>query len=257
MPPRAQGSTRSGWRPVKRARAPGEDAPVDLVDALDACTVIDTDENVFNLRDPARKIELIRLLWGSQDSSLRPLTDANPALAVLLNRLVDARAIPDPEEPWLASSDRKKVLIESLLCSLLRGGSYFETTVLTARVSVAAYRFHINRDFWQFLHTLGPGILMSHQWTEEVVLSAGKYRPGASYPCVKGVGAVMFDNYSRKILYKSQWTAADSGYRLDMTNWASMAVPQLVPFDASAECVCHHPTQCPHPTSTPSTALLV
>ena len=53
------------------------------------------------------------------------------------------------------------------------------------------------------------------------------------------MAAAIFDNYSRKCLYKSLATVGSAGYRIDMTNWGEFGIPvALKPagFDAAAAC---------------------
>ena len=126
-----------------------------------------------------------------------------------------------------------------MLATLLRGRNLFLTTVMTVRVSLAALRAQLPVDIWQILHQLAPGLLMSRNWTRTFARQAIQYRPPASYETMPRVGACMFDNYARKIQYTSQWTTDSSGYRLDMTNYCSMAVPRQLfhAFDAQIECM--------------------
>ena len=98
-------------------------------------------------------------------------------------------------------------------------------------------RTQLDLDLWQMVHGVAPGLLASHKWTDDFILFAMPFRPPPIYETLPGVGACMFDNYTRKVLYKSQATTESSGYRLDMTNSMSMAVPRHCAseqFDAAA-----------------------
>lgn len=62
--------------------------------------------------------------------------------------------------------------------------------------------------------------------------------PPCEYEELSGVGAVMFNNYTRKVLYSSQVTVEKHGFRLDMTNSATMIVPKIVAPNVDADRIC-------------------
>ena len=68
-------------------------------------------------------------------------------------------------------------------------------------------------------------VLPSINWTNDLVTDALKQNPGPPYKAVQLVTAAMFDNYTAHVNYSAQHTADSQGERLDMTNWASAAIP--------------------------------
>eukprot|EP00965_Chrysotila_dentata_P173764 5736376-Pleurochrysis_carterae.AAC.1 len=71
-------------------------------------------------------------------------------------------------------------------------------TLMTSRISMAALRAQMPGRLWRMLNTLAPGLLASKDWTKNFTKYAIKFRPKPTTAAVKGVAAVMFDNYSRK-----------------------------------------------------------
>ena len=133
--------------------------------------------------------------------------------------------------------DEAELRIEAILSLLVRIQSQKKFTILCLRFSLASYRIYLERDVWQMIHAVAPGLLASFTWTEEFILYALSFRPAPKYETLPGVGACMFDNYTRQVSYKSKATTESSGYRLDMTNSMSMAVPRHCAsdqFDAAA-----------------------
>ena len=111
--------------------------------------------------------------------------------------------------------------------------------LLTARVSLAFRRAQFPRDLWHIIHNLAPGLLASYNWVNDFALEAMAHRPGPAYEVLPGVGGCMFDNYTRKVIYSSLQTTDSWGFRLDMTNSASMSIPrELAPIGFDARKIC-------------------
>jgi hypothetical protein len=70
------------------------------------------------------------------------------------------------------------------------------------------------------------GVLASVTWAGKFVNIAIQFRPPANYVALPGVAAVVFDNYTRKVNYSSMHTTELFGFRLDMTNSASVSIPK-------------------------------
>jgi hypothetical protein len=89
------------------------------------------------------------------------------------------------------------------------------------------------------MSVLSPGLLTSETWTEDFMKLARDHRPPCDYEELPLVGGAVFDNYTRRVMYKSQVTVERSGYLLNMTNWASISIPKLLAqpnFDAHSLC---------------------
>lgn len=77
---------------------------------------------------------------------------------------------------------------------------------------------------------------------------ASERRPPCKYEVLPGVAGVMFDNYSRKVLYSSKATVESHGFLLNMTNWGTIQVPRLVAplnFDVNEACASSSELACP------------
>ena len=180
-----------------------------------------------------KKRELAVAVWSNRSSlDGGELLDSNPSLTDLLRRLTE-----NTKHKTASGSE-----IEFMLTNLTRCKSQKCLPLLTARLSLEALRTKVNHDFWQVIHTLAPGLLFSHTWAKEFADYALKFQPMPDLTkCVDGVGAAVFDNYQRRMLYKSQVTTESSGYLYKMTNWGQMSIPRhLVDpnFDASQLCMC-------------------
>ena len=205
---------------------------------------LNSTEFQFDADDCTEKERLAHLIWrgelltAPESNSLR---SGNSDLVMLLLLLT--------KNTYNEVSDRierKDALWqEAMLSNLTRIKSQKMHTLLTVRVSIEALRVQLDRNFWQLLHLLGPGIFTAHRWADEFVSFCFKHRPGPKYEVLPGVGCVMFDNYTRKVNYSSVHTTDSWGFRLDMTNSCGMAIPRhLAPanFDATAICAllaCH------------------
>ena len=66
-----------------------------------------------------------------------------------------------------------------------------------------------------------------------------KRDPGPTYETLDGVGLAVFDNLTIQVGYKSYSADGLVGFRMDMTNWATIAVPRTLfglRFDLATVC---------------------
>jgi len=74
---------------------------------------------------------------------------------------------------------------------------------------------------------------------ESLIIRALERDPGPDYEELSGVGASCFDNLTIRVAYKAYSTQDSTGFRMDMTNWATMTIPRAVAtanFDARKIC---------------------
>ena len=248
MPKR--GRRGSQWRQQRsKSECDGEDdelTSVDLHGFLEEAQSLQLNSQVFDLQQKSDRERLALALWSDSCDlgGMGSLREMNPALSSLLGAITNnsyrQRATHE------AAESKNQRHIESILSAFVRIQSQFQMTLLCARFSVAAYRVHLSQAFWRMLHVVAPGFVASIRWTEEFVEFANAFRPKPKYTELKGVGACMFDNYARKVLYSSIATTDSNGYLLKMTNSCSMAVPaELAPpgFDALRCCECCRPNK--------------
>jgi hypothetical protein len=68
-------------------------------------------------------------------------------------------------------------------------------------------------------------LLASPAWTANLISDALPRWPGPGYKTVPFVSAVCFDNFTVKVNYNTTHSSDTQGYRLDMTNWATIHLP--------------------------------
>jgi hypothetical protein len=172
---------------------------------------------IFSSRGDDR-IALRKAVWNMSSGMNGSISESNPALVGLLQTIVDCNS-SDPTE-------RQETQIEALLTVLSRVRSIHEIPLLTVRISLEAYRVNVPNIFWRFIAKLLPGVLLSDTWVEDFIPLAMQERPQPRYEELSGVGACIFDNYQRRLLYKSHVTMDGGGYIYKMTNWATLRIPK-------------------------------
>jgi hypothetical protein len=238
---RARG-VRQHWQAHKRRRAanePSSDADTELREFFADALTLKPGPCTFDMDDG--KQALGALMWKVEHPLLGDdsLASANSALSAVIEVIVRNSYRAEAGDKRDASDLRNKYRLEGLLSNLARCQSQKQVTLLTARISVAAMRAHIPRSLWQVIALLAPGVLCSFKWTESFVQVAGELRPPCPYETLTGVAGVMFDNYTRRVLYSSAVTVEKSGFLLNMTNSASMSIPKVLVhanFDANKLC---------------------
>lgn len=232
------GRTRQQWtRRNKRSRGSTcseEEVRLFFEQAL----TLQASPTVFDLDSAAARAMLADAMWQSTDLLLGDdsLSAANGSLAAVLEVVL--------RNSYRASNDSSLCLrtafrVESIMADLQRAQSQKKMPLLTARLSCAFMRAQLPRQLWELISMLVPGVLASYSWTEDFVGYASSRRPPCKYDELPHVGGVVFDNYSRKVLYSSQATVESSGYFLNMTNWGSIKIPRLMAppgFDATQIC---------------------
>lgn len=196
---------------------------------------------VFNMDSKEERVELAKAMWEKhplvgEDSMSEANSELASVLGVLLRNTYGGSAGD-------SAIRRTNFRIESILTNLQRAQSQKKMPLLTARFSCACLRAQLPRTLWEILSLCFPGLLASETWTQEFVPFASKHRPACNYADAElhGVGGVLFDNYTRKVLYSSQVTVEAHGFLLNMTNWATLRIPAaLAPpnFDANELCAC-------------------
>lgn len=241
----AQKGTRSHFRWRKRAR-PGQGADASESEAAEAAelTALFRDAltlrpamSTFDMDSPIERERLASVMWKTSSAvGEESAVQSNPALAAFLETLMDNHYTRRDSETF---DERINLRLEGLLANLQRAQSQKKMTVITARVSVACKRVQMHGNMWRMMSVLSPGLLASSTWTDDFVEFARTLRPPCEYEPLPGVGGVMFDNYTRKVLYTSKATVEKHGYLLNMTNSASLTVPRLIApanFDARTLC---------------------
>lgn len=212
-----------------------------------ACT-LQIENCTYNLRNWADRSALAVDMWSTSNSLVggASLVESNNELRGIFEVLVrgsySSALVASATESGGGFMLKRIARLELLMSNLARMKSQKEMTLLTARLSFAAYRAQIPTDLWKIFHAVAPGLLASHSWVESFVRICNGVRPRAEDPELDKVGAVMFDNYTRRVLYSSTVTTDSHGFLLNMTNSCSMLVPRKLAsprFDAAALCERH------------------
>jgi hypothetical protein len=165
------------------------------------------------------KSSLCHAVWSQCSGLDGSILARNPALEMLMHALIDVDRVS-------GSTERQDNQIEMLLTMTTRMRSIHELPLVTVRLTLEAYRVDVPRMFWRFVSKLVPGLLLSETWLDDFIPLAMKARPPPSYEELVGVGASVFDNYQRRLLYKAQRTLDGGGYLYKMTNWATLRIPK-------------------------------
>lgn len=238
------GKTRGSWDNRKRRTTTASDdssSGIELAEFFRSALVLQPSMHTYDLDFQQERLKLADAMWVPDGLFGEFSTAAaNSELSSFLDVLLRNRYHPaDPERADI----RKRFRLEGLLADLQRAQSQKQMPILTARLSVACYRAQLPRRLWHLLAQFFPGMLASYEWTKDLVACARAHRPPCPYETLPYVGGTMFDNYTRKVLYSSQVTVDNHGYLLNMTNWATMAIPKVLApanFDAARVCECAH-----------------
>ena len=223
-------AARSRFRPQKRRFEGGsswEDG-IEMKEMFSQALTLQDAPCTFDMDEVVDRAELAAALWSS-DALLDEgsLTASNGALAGVLEVLL-RKCGAQPGEEADAAELRTAIRIEGLITNLQRAQSQKKMAILTARISLAAARCQLHGMMWQMMSLLSPGLLASETWTIDMMEFARDHRPPCDYEELPLVGGAMFDNYTRRVLYKSLVTVEKSGFLLNMTNWASFTIPKLL-----------------------------
>ena len=238
-----QKTSRSHFRPQKRRHQQGDNngaSGVEMEDFFRHALTLQPARCTFDMDSPAERAELAAAMWsGAKLLGEGSMTAANGALASMLEVILRKCGAIDEGDDVAANELRTAIRLESLLTQLQRSQSQKQVALITARMSVTAARCQLHGIMWRVMSLISPGLLASETWTIDFMAFARELRPPCEYEELPGVGGSMFDNYTRKVLYKSQVTVENSGFMLHMTNWANFKIPKMLAepnFDSKELC---------------------
>lgn len=234
------GRTRHVWTRRKR---PAVAAVVEIAEDAEIrqffteALTLNAAPSTFDMDLPCAREELARSVWRHDDLlGEMSMTKANPELAAIIEVLIRNTYRGGVESTWRAG-----FRVESILVDLQRAQSQKKMPMLTVRLSCACLRAQLSWPMWEVFSLCFPGLLASPSWIEEFVTFASRHRPVCEYEELPLVGGVLFDNYTRKVLYSSKATCESHGFLLHMTNWGSLRIPRMLApanFDAQRACEC-------------------
>ena len=228
-----------GWSSSKRsasAQIDYEALGMELATISLAPHPINSSAHVYDMDVKAERERCIVQLWKpcGLEEAKGSLVAANCELAAMLRACTaNGYRPPDPE----AYAARREMRLESTLADLTRDRNQKLVPIWTAALSVACSKNQLKGSLWNVLCSMHRGALMGNEWTEKIICEAEALRPPPGETLIEQVGFTVFDNYTRRCLYKSTVSAGEGGYRLDMTNYGRVRVPsRLLPagFDGKA-----------------------
>ena len=178
---------------------------------------------VYNLDSLEERQRLLNDLWsGDYSAAVGSLSAANEHFVELLSNQSDATNTTVRFTPLLSAWPR----FEGALTAVFRARSQKTVTLISAALSVRLHHRRTPRQSWDAIHYFSR-IVSSQQWTEQLCADALSCDPGAPYTTASGISAAVFDNFSMQVGYASFATSdvTKNGYKLDMTNWASVLIP--------------------------------
>ena len=178
---------------------------------------------VYHMESPEDRQRLLSDLWsGDYSAAVGALTAANVNLVELFSNQSDDVNRSARFKPQISMWPR----FEGVLTALFRARSQKTVTLLSAALSVRLHHNRTPRQTWEAIEFF-TRVVSSPQWTEQLCADALLCDTGAPYATAGGISAAVFDNFTIQVGYesKSSADAERNGYRLDMTNWASVLLP--------------------------------
>ena len=186
---------------------------------------ITTPASVYHMDDPLQYNALSRQLWsGDYLHAIGRFTDSNPGLVSLFEQ----QLLDDADEPSrLHQLSRLMPRWESVLSVLWRARSQKLVPLEAAALSIRLLHYQTPHQVWRALKFFAGGAIMSRAWVESMCTYAllPENNPGAPYVVASGISGAVFDNFAMQVGFGTYSTMDSTGYRLDMTNWASVVLP--------------------------------
>ena len=188
----------------------------------------------FYMRDADRE-RMIQYLWsGDYGDCVHELLTENSDLAETIAERTANTSRPPADAAGRAAYQARRSTRHNFLAGLIarnRTKDFVPKHVLL--LSIDADHKCTPERFWERLSAVR--VLMSQNWTEDLVDQAGRLNPGCPYPVVDWISAASFDNFTTHFNYSARHNADTQGERIDMTNWATIYLPSagLPPCDLS------------------------
>ena len=226
------------WTHSKRQRKDRDDKP--MRDALENLTMlIQQQERVLRPKPTTftfdmslglkEKLRMIDFIWRCNfDGCVGVMLEDNPLLVSVLEDAVDNHYQPDDEELWMK---RRTLKLENLISTIYRCQNQQFMPLFTVLRSIFCHGRRMHRGTWDTESALK--LLASYRWTDELVQLAIPRNPGAPFKTASFVSGACLDNFTVQVDYKSLHDLDHQGFRLDMTNWGSIAIPQATLSDCS------------------------
>ena len=177
----------------------------------------------FHMYEDGAKESLVDALWSSEwvEHVASRFSNANPSLRFLLQQQI----VDDEPETTRFRAIQGQSRWEAVMSAIFRARSQRFVPIETAAMSVMWLYYRVPHPVWNAA-TYFTKSIMSSQWSEDICDLAMRRDPGPPYPIAEGgITAAVFDNFCMQVGYSSAATAGQAGYRLEMTNWATVFLP--------------------------------
>ena len=171
--------------------------------------------------------QLMQYLWsGDYHEAVAANSVANKQLVELFERqeLQHSSDAEPTTSHGMAPLRKSWPRFEGLIALLFRARSQMMVPFFVAALSIRFLHYRVPRRCWDAVVYFTRSV-MSRAWTEQFCETALELDPGARYTTASGLTAAVFDNFTLQCGYGSYYTMDSSGYRMDMTNWASVSLP--------------------------------
>ena len=179
----------------------------------------------FTFSNSSERAAAIDWVWSLEYSDAQTeILDRNPELDELFSARVDKRVTPSRISDLEAFErrHRSRLNFSASLLGRNRNKDFIPKPMLL--LALEAKHKRMNRTLWAEFSSVR--VLPSYTWTEAFIAEALDCDPGCSYPIVDLVSAAVFDNYTEQMNYSAAHTVDTPGERIDMTNWATLYLPQ-------------------------------
>ena len=157
--------------------------------------------SVYDMDDPHARAACIRQLWtGEYAEAIGAIASENRELALVLQSSTASGYRPSNPERYAAECAQR---LDAVLSYLTRMRSQKLVPLWTAAFSVMSMGRQLPLPLWTSMSKLHRGLLMSEPWTRKLVTEAMEQRPPRVENFVRSVHCTVFDNYTRRCLYKS------------------------------------------------------
>ena len=220
------GSSATLGRPHKRKNtwyARASFAGADLIVTAAQMLGLHSPQLHFDMNCEGQKEQLVDALWSGEwaRTSRTRFSDANSAIVSLLEQMT-----VDGGEAVRFRELQGQSRWEGVFHALFRARSQRWVPIETAALSIMWLYYRVPGPVWEVAAYFSK-IVMSKHWAERISDLGADRDPGPTYAVAEGISAAVFDNLSIKVGYSSYMTGGQSGYRIDMTNWATVFLPSI------------------------------
>jgi len=161
------------------------------------------------------------LYVGDYEGCISEVLQCNPELSEVL--LANTSNVYCPNN-WEHYTTHKDLRIGHLAGITMRCRNEHIIPCFTLLLTLEAKYKGINQHMWDMLSMVR--VLASRTWVRATLLPLARMRyPGPRYEVLDCVTAAAYDNFTIQVNYQAMQTEGDDGWRMDMTNWMTIHLP--------------------------------